>query len=240
MNLCYKTYRISYNYIFNNSKDTVLFLHGWGGNMNSFAFLFPYLKQYNILTISFPPYFTDKNYQDSIIPLTLEDYQKIIVNLLTLHNIKSFHIICHSFGFRLALLITSCNYKIKSIIVTGGAGISLNNFIFNINRNSKILYNKKFKLINHKSDYAQLKKIDKLTFQNVIKVNLIKYLHFIKCPVYLFWGRKDKDTKPAICNMIKKQLKKVEFDFVNSGHFAYLDFRNMFSKKVLKFLKENV
>ena len=51
----------------------------------------------------------------------LFDYEKLIMQILSLHNIENPIIICHSFGFRVATILKE-KIKIKKIIVTGGAG----------------------------------------------------------------------------------------------------------------------
>ena len=128
----FKGYQVDYNYIFNNKTTTIIFLHGWGGNKNSFSNLERYLiNNFNILKISFPPYFLSKNQRlKSVVPLTIYDYKELVLNLIMLHNINTTYIVCHSFGFRIALLLFSKKLNIEKLVVTGGAGINFDKSLF--------------------------------------------------------------------------------------------------------------
>lgn len=241
MYFSYKTYLVDYEYIYNQNNETIVFLHGWGGNKHSFNYLKKYLEtNYNILSISLPPYFLSKNQSSSILSLTIFDYADMVEDLIKLHNITTPNIICHSFGFRIALIL-SANMNLKSIIITGGAGIKIKKSIIEeINLNQKIILNKYHHLpFKQKSnDYSLLKFfIDKQTFKNIIKVDLKKYVKYITCPTFLFWGKKDKDTNMKIFKFLKKNIKNCKYNIVNSGHFAYLDFNKQFVNKSLNFLR---
>ena len=103
MNLLFKSFNVEYDFENSNKNTTIMFFHGWGGNKNSFALLHKYLsKDYNLLSISFPPYFLSKS--KSVNSLNLYDYITLLENICVLHNIKNCIIICHSFGFRITLL----------------------------------------------------------------------------------------------------------------------------------------
>ena len=241
MKINYKSYSIEYDYIYRNKDDTIIFLHGWGGNKYSFSFLFTYLQQYNILSISFPPYFTSQNYTDCFIELTLDDYKQIVNLIAKFHNITNAHIICHSFGFRVCLIITSCNFDIKKIIVTGGAGLNLKKTILKkITLYNKIIWNKKLKIFDKNLDINNLKNNDQKTFKNIIKIDLTQYANLIKCPILIFWGKQDKSTPYKVARLLKKRTKKSKLITVDSDHFAYLKFQNKFTKEVLNFLKEKL
>ncbi|MFQ6724123.1 MAG: hypothetical protein ACLRFE_02150, partial [Clostridia bacterium] len=136
MTFLYKTYEVEYEYLFSNHSKTILLLHGWGGNKNSFAKAKKFFKnQYNILSISFPPlnlYTNDYNLSqnESIVPLTMYDYRNIALSILTILNLNSIIIICHSFGLRVSLMLATSNISIIKIIITGGAGIRLKSNFF--------------------------------------------------------------------------------------------------------------
>ena len=87
-----------------NSDHCVLFLHGWGGNKNSFYSTKNLLSaKYNCLTITLP------TTAPTNLVWRMEDYVDCVENLLANLNIKKISIVCHSFGFRIATLL---NYKI--------------------------------------------------------------------------------------------------------------------------------
>ena len=127
MTFLYKTYSVEYEYLFSEHKKTLLLLHGWGGNKDSFAKVKKVFKsRFNILSISFPPlnlYQTaninangqNLNFNTSTLPLDMYDYKNIVINLLKLLNLSSVIIICHSFGLRVSLMLATSNIVIEKI-----------------------------------------------------------------------------------------------------------------------------
>lgn len=239
MNFIFKGFRITYHYKFLNKNKTILLLHGWGGNENAFCFLEPYLtNMFNLLAISFPPYFTSQKSHQS---LAMDDYLEIMLSILKLHNISEIDIICHSFGFRLTLMLSSTKIKINSLIITGGAGINLKKNLFNLlNLNAQIIENKtkiKKGLPLKKTDYTTLDETDKKTFKNVIHKDTTPYLKF-DCKTLLFWGENDTATPKKIAKYLHRKITDSRLIIVKSDHFAYLNFKNEFLTRCLKFYKE--
>lgn len=246
MILLYKSYTVEYEYIDGNHNQTILLLHGWGGNKDSFIKLKNVFKcSYNILSISFPPlniyqtssskspFDNNLNFNSSTIPLDMYDYRNIVLNILQLLNPKSVIIVCHSFGFRIALMLTTTNTHIKKIIVTGGAGIKLKpNFFKNLhNRFYSILlkshpeFFKKFA----SSEYVNLSKIDRQTFKNIVNKNLTKHIKHLSCPMFLFWGKNDTATPIKMFKVIKKIKPNIKYKIIKNGtHFCYLEQSNLF------------
>ena len=228
--------QFDYDFFNNKNNDTILFLHGWGGNKFSFSQTINLLKnQFNILTITMP----------TISPTTtvwnMFDYIQLIENILSIHCIENPIVVCHSFGFRVAMLL---NKKItfSKIIVTGGAGIKKENIFLKTDKNNnKILLKHEnfkgyFKKIASK-DYVNLSEINKETFKNVINLNL-KFASLFNCPMLLFWGLKDKDTPLWIAKTLKKRNKS-KLITTKSDHFAYLKDHSRFNRETLKFIKNS-
>ena len=84
------------------------------------------------------------------------------------------------------------------------------------------------------NDYKNLSNIGKITFKNIINLNLISCLKF-DCPLMIFWGKYDKSTKPWIAKKIHK-INNSELHIVKSDHFAYLKEGSKFNHEVLNFL----
>lgn len=234
MNYLYKNEVVDYDFFNNKSNDTILFLHGWGGNKFSFSETINLLKsQFNILTITLP------TINPTISVWNMFDYVSLVENLINLHSIKNPIVVCHSFGCRITMLLNK-KIVIKKIVITGGAGIKKSNIFIKIikNNNKIILKSGKFKdfykLIASK-DYVSLSQINKKTFQNVINLNL-KFCSKFPCPTMLFWGKIDKDTPLWIAKQLKKN-NNAKLITTNSNHFAYINESSKFNHEVLKFLK---
>ncbi len=230
----FKSENIDYNYFKtknNTNADTIIFLHGWGGNKNSFASTINLLKsKYNILTITMP------TIHPTILAWRLEDYANLILNLLNIYKTNNYIIVCHSFGFRVASLLAK-QINISKMIVTAGAGLKFINFFKQIEDDNKQIFLKKWPFLYQSiasADYQQLSNTNKTTFKNVVNVNTKNYVKF-NFPLLLFWGKKDKDTPIKFAKYILKN-NNAKLIKTSSGHFAYLDNNALFNNEVLKFL----
>ena len=232
MNYIFKGEIINYNFL-NHTDETVVFLHGWGGDKNSFLKTIKLLqKNYNILTVTIP------TINPTNVVWDMFDFRDLIINLFLQYNIKNPIIICHSFGFRIATLLKD-KIPIKKIIVTGGAGMKKNNIFKKAILNQKILYNimsklKKFKNFSKQNDYHNLSKINQQTFKNIVNFNTKKLIKFT-CPMLLFWGKFDNETPLWIGKVLYKK-NNAKFIVVNSNHFAYLNESSYFNNQILGFL----
>ena len=232
----FKTYPIEYEYLNTGNSPTLLLLHGWGGNKNSFAKIKQILQSsFNILSISMPPY------NETTIPLTMYDYRNLILNLLRSLNISKVAIICHSFGLRVSLLLATSNIVIEKIIVTGGAGIKLKSGFFKkltLNFHSILLNNHpEFFTKFASSDYINLSSIDKITFKNIVNLDLTKHIKLLNCPALLFWGTKDNATPIKMLKIFTKLHPNSMCKIIKNGtHFCYLTHSDLFVDCCQKFL----
>lgn len=243
MTFLYKTYVVEYEYLFAQHPKTILLLHGWGGNKDSFIKLKQVFKsRYNILSLTFPPnnMYTSTP-TNSVVPLDMYDYKNMVLNILTLLNINSVVIICHSFGFRVSLMLTTENINIEKIIITGGAGIKLKpNFFKKLNSQSHaILLKSHPEYFNTfaSSEYSSLSYVDRQTFKNVVNKDLTNYVKNLTCPALAFWGKRDTATPIKMFKVLKKNKPDIEYKIIKNGtHFCYLECQNLFTDYCQNFL----
>ena len=94
---------ISYRYVKENNKDTILFLHGFNGNSKSWAYQFEFFKNKNsVISIDAPGF--GKSDPSSI---DMEMIGDVVVRLLKSLNISKFHVVGHSMGGMLAQILSS-------------------------------------------------------------------------------------------------------------------------------------
>ena len=235
MKYIYKSFVIYYSFK-KRGDDCILFLHGWGGDKNSFAVCEPYVKNFSTLSISLPP----NRHLNSLQALTMFDYVKIVVSLLTAHNIQNPIIVCHSFGCRVALLLSS-KIAIKKLVICAGAGIKQKNKkLTTLNITKKWLDNRDLKFHNRigSKDYLALSQIDKITFKNIVNFDLKCLIEKITCPTLLYWGLQDKETPMQMCSYFHKHIKNSRCKIVDFGHFAYLENKHDFCYELKNFLGE--
>ena len=138
MKFLFKNEVVDYDFFNTKNTETILFLHGWGGNKFSFTETINLTKKhFNILSVTLP------TIQPSVSVWNMFDYVQLVENILSLHSLDEVIIVCHSFGFRVAMLLNK-KIKISKLIVTGGAGLIKENILKKIiKNNNKILINNK-------------------------------------------------------------------------------------------------
>lgn len=233
MNFLFKGEILDYDFINQNRSKTILFLHGWGGDKNSFKSAYNLVStKYNILSVTMP----------TIRPMNLawelNDYAEVLLYILKLLSIEKVSIVCHSFGFRVACLLNG-EIEIERIVVTGGAGLKKTNIFRRvIMQNNRILLSDKKNAFLYNQiaskDYKNLDKTTRETFKNVVNFNSKNFIKFA-CPMLLFWGKYDIET-PLWCAKKIRRKNNAKLVTTSSGHFAYLDENALFKNKIKEFL----
>jgi pimeloyl-ACP methyl ester carboxylesterase len=214
--------------------DTILFLHGWGGNEHSFAPVEKYFSgRFRTLCPSMPCPPKDI--------WTLDDYVVYIEKILADNNITKCHIICHSFGARVAALLINKNPRLADkLIVTGGAGLKTK---FRLRVWLKIkIYKVKKRLFGRvrggSADYRDLTPNGKKTFNNIVGRDLIEEVKNIKIPTLLIYGAKDRSTPTYMAKRWAKANRNAEYKIYKCcGHFAYLENTARFIKDCEQFIQ---
>ena len=185
-------------------------------------------------------------------PYTIFDYAEDIKELIIkIAKGKSVDIVCHSFGGRVAtILAVKYPELVNSLFFIDVAGVKPRR---RISYYIKIYHYKRVKKLVEKGkapreslnkfgsdDFRALDGIMKQTFVNVVNQHLTNYYKDIKCPTFLFWGKRDKDTPLYMAKFIKRKVKESKLLVVkNAGHFSYLDNIELFMEKLENFLIEN-
>lgn len=235
------------NYILNGSKDeTVLFLHGWGADLNSFNFFSNQLKtNYQTLQVDFCG-FGKSEKLDFV--FTVFDYACEIYKLLKQLNINKVSIVAHSFGVRVAILLSTIfNLKINKLVFIGGAGIKPR---FNIIKTFKIYKYKMLKTLNKvkifhfnlnkfgSDDYKNLNETMKKTFVNVVNFDEKHFLKLLNANTLLIWGSADHETPLYMGKTMHKKIRKSKLVVVkNAGHFCFLTHANFVNFQIENFLE---
>jgi pimeloyl-ACP methyl ester carboxylesterase len=200
--------------------DTILFLHGWGGDSRSFALVEKYFSGfYKTISPSMPcP-------PDEV--WTLDDYVVYIENILHEQEVTKCHVIAHSFGARVAVLLGIKNPElIDKMIIADGAGLRPR-FSFRVWLKIKLYKIKKMLFKNAEGgsrDYRKLSPNGKVTFRNIIKRDLSAEIGGLNIPTLLIYGGRDRATPPYMAKRWVKLCPVAELKiYKNCGHFAYLD-----------------
>jgi len=220
---------------------TILFLHGWGGNADSFAPISQYFahacdesgEPYQVLapTLPCPP---SEVY-------TLEDYADDVDKFLQEHQVARCVVVAHSFGARLVAVLNARHPKLfTKIVITGGAGLKP---CWRLSVWLKIRWYKLcrrwgWQVKGGSTDYRKLDANGKRTFQNIVNRDLTDEIKQITAPTLLVWGARDRATPLDQFRrwaQLLPQSRKVLYR--RAGHFAYLDCTARFIGDVMHFLR---
>ena len=248
---------IKINYIKNEigSKTNIIFLHGWGANINSFMPVINEVsKKYNVYAIDLPGFgLSDEPSKDYMV----EDYSKIVLEFINKLKLDNVVLIGHSFGGRVIIkLVGALKFIPKKIILIDSAGIrpkrSLKYYIkvysYKFARNMlKLILGKKksYKIIEKyrskigSQDYKNASLTMREVFKNTVNEDLKKYLSSISAPTLLVWGENDTDTPLSDGKIMEKMIKDSGLVILKgAGHYSYLDNYNQFIRVLYKFLEE--
>jgi len=220
-----------------NEKEkskVILFLHGWAADKYNLSSIYNYLlNSYRIITIDLPGFGQSDRPKETV---GTYEYSEIIYKFMTNLDIKKVSIVGHSFGGKIALLL-SYNYPelIERLILIDSSGIKpkrgllwyLKVFSFKF---LKFLYknmfkNRKLEDFKNKFGSDDYKKAGQMRDILVKTVNedFTNILDKINCPVFLYWGEKDKDTPLWMAKIMVKKIKDVGLFVVkNGGHYSFL------------------
>jgi pimeloyl-ACP methyl ester carboxylesterase len=211
------------NHVMLGSGADVIFLHGWGGSIDSFRGVAEYFSsQYRCTVVDF--YGFGESKADRV--FTMQDYVDAIEEIMTTYRMKDVILVGHSFGGRVAILSAAQNSNIKSIVLVDSAGLkprfSLKKFI----KKTSYKLKKRLKMDTSKcgsADYKALSGDMRETFKNVVNFHLDGYLKDIKCDTLIIWGKRDRDTPPYMARKLRRCIYNSGLIFLKGGHYSYLD-----------------
>ena len=250
---------LSYRYLKNENKETIIFLHGYNGNSKSWAYQFKYFKKYfSLISFDFPGFGKSNNMIDP----DMFKVSELIIRALESLKIKKYFVVGHSMGGMLAQVLAS-NLKssvVKIVLSCTHKGYSmsfkeplrepyrkrllerekLSDIEYGNLRISKMLpgFNKK-EIFNFLSLISQEISKDAITcggasMQILDTTNLLPK---IKAPCLILTGTKDvvvsKEKSLFLLNAIKNSK---HHEIKDVGHAPYCENADEFNAKIKKFL----
>ncbi len=239
---------------YGSGEKSIIILPGWGDTRKTFYYLINFLKDnFTIYIIDYP------GFGNSPLPktdLTIYDYANIVNNFIKKLEITAPIIIAHSFGGRIATILTGhYKEKINKLILIDAAGIKPKKSLFQkikqltykiLKKLLKLLPSKVSKKLSKKitnifssTDYLALPDSMKKTFKNIVNEDLKHYLKNIDIETLIIWGKLDKDTplKDGIY-MNKKIKNSALIVYQKSSHFSYLEYPYLTYSIISEFLKQ--
>lgn len=228
------------NYLrFGNSKNFLVFLHGWGADLNSFLWTKNYFFNYSLVYVDFAGFGKTPEPNTA---WTVFDYANDLKKLLDKFEIEELILVGHSFGGRVAIKFAKefqANYSNLKLCLIDSAGLIPRRNLLYYYRIYKYKFLKKIakkfqnveKMLQKQgsSDYILLSPIMKEVFKKVVNEDLSLDAKQIKASTILIWGEKDKDTKIYMAKKLNKLIFNSKlFVLKGAGHYSFLERRDEF------------
>ena len=176
-------------------------------------------------------------------PYCLDDYVEEVKQYILDNNLKSPHVIGHSFGCRIIMKALSEDQNLfDKVVLTGAAGLKpKNSFKKTIKKLCfKFLkvFIKKEKLKSfYSSDYRALDPIMQESFKLIVGEYLDDKVNLIKNQTLIIFGDCDNQTPLYMAKKLNSKIKNSRLVIIpNAGHFCFLDKPMKFNMEVREFL----
>jgi pimeloyl-ACP methyl ester carboxylesterase len=219
----------------------VIMLHGWGASIDLMWPLAEKLASsgYQIYALDLPGFGQSQKPSSA---WSVYDYARFVIAYLDCHDLDKVHLIGHSFGGRLGLILGS-DYpeRISKMALFDSAGVRprppahqqlrLKGYKFaqaklrsvglsKVADQLGMWYRKRY----GSSDYQNASGIMRETFVKVVNEDLLPHAARVKPSTLLFWGDQDEDTPLWQGQMLEKTIPDAGLVvFEGAGHYSYLD-----------------
>lgn len=220
--------------------DPILMLHGWGADISLMQPLAERLAPlgYAIYLIDLP------GFGQSPPPPTawsVYDYAAFVVAYLDSRELHCVHLIGHSFGGRLGLIL-GADYpgRIEKLVLIDSAGVppkrpvgaqarlalykAVRDTLYKVGAKGladrlRAWYGKRY----GSADYQNVSGVMRETFVKVVNENLLPHAARIPRPTLLVWGEADEDTPLWQGQRLEKTIPDAGLvTFPGAGHYSYL------------------
>ena len=238
---------INFIKILNDKEKNVLFIHGFGGDLNNWMFNQEELsKDYNTFALDLPGHgLSSKNFDNG----SLNFFSELIIKFCKENKLNNINLVGHSFGAGIAI---NCAYNnndyIESLNLISPIGLGntidcsyLENFIISDSRKDlkkeleKLYFNSeiitrdlinevlKYKRIDGVSDSLKLIK-DEIIVNGEQNINLKDKINKILIPTTIIWGKQDTIISYDHSNNLNEKIHIKLID--ECGHMAHTEHHN--------------
>lgn len=217
-----------------NQGTVVLFLHGWGGDLKSFAGAYKSITDLGVSCVNFA--FPKKVPEG----WGVYEYAACVRDFIIEQGIDLPIIVGHSFGGRIAIILAAQGIA-KKIVLVDSAGLKPK---FSIKKKIRIArYHHRVKCGKSldglgSTDYNNVEKCMRGVFVRIVNTHLDRLLPYIKCETLIFWGKRDADTPPYMAKRLKRGIKNSTLVMTDGGHYSYIDSPYRFIDQLKNFISD--
>lgn len=224
-----KNINVNYERYGKKNKDTLVFLHGWGQNIEMMKPIAdPFSETHDIIVVDLPGYGKS---DEPTFDWSIEDYTDCIKELLDNLKVKNPILIGHSFGGKITLFYAS-KYETKKIVLLASP------FKKEIKQESlKLKILKKLKKVpglnkfeefakKHigSTDYRNATPLMRKILVNTVNLDITENVKKIKCPALIIWGTLDEAVDVSRAYELEKLIEDAGVViYEGCTHYAYLE-----------------
>ena len=223
----YDDINVNYEYIDNKSNTTLVFLHGWGQNIQMMLPIAkPFCKKHNVLLIDFPGHGKS---EEPKYAWELDKFVDLVHELITSLKIKKPVLIGHSFGGKVSIIYAS-KYEISKLVLLSSPytiGIKKQPLKVKVIKKVakipglKTLANY-FKKHMGSTDYKNATPIMRDILVKHVNTDTTENCKKITVPTIIIWGTNDVTVSIDNAYEIEKLIKdSAVIPYEGMDHFAY-------------------
>ena len=231
--------------------ETLLLLHGWGGNSQMLRPLLNYFcGRFRVISLDLP------GFGRSSIPRQTwgsRQYAQCIRQIIRQLQLAPCHIIAHSFGGRIAIALAAQHPElVNKLVLTASAGLppqrkldyyfkvylfKLSKKLLNLTGSSHEKLRRALAQRIGSADYISANPKMRSILVKVVNEDLTEFLPRIKAPTLLLWGENDQATPAAMGELMNQLIPDSNLIvFPETGHFTYLESPSEFCSATISFL----
>ncbi len=218
----------------------MLFLHGYLSSKEAFAAQIAYFSRFfRVTAIDFLGFGKSPKLTS---PFSVGDYAAWTADVLDRLQVRTPHVVAHSFGCRVAVkMAANTPDRFDKIVLTGPAGIILKR---GFSYRAKVKAYRLVKKIAPKfaekkfgsEEYRSLSPVMKESYKKIVNEDLREDAGKITRPVLLVQGEEDKTTPLAAAKIYAERLRDCSLKRMQGGHFAFAEYPVQFNLITEEFL----
>ncbi len=229
----------------------IILMHGWGCNLTTVASIERIAAEScTVYNIDFPGFGGSEEPNDI---WGVDDYTRVIVQLVREEGIKSPILLGHSFGGRVGILYASRN-DVSKLVLVDAAGIKprhslkyywkvytykllkrLARLLLPADKADQFIQRQQAK--RGSSDYKSSTPRMRAIMSRVVNEDLKHVMPSIKAPTLLIWGEDDTATPLSDAKTMEKLIPEAGLvSFSGCGHYSFLDNPVQFAAVLRSFL----
>lgn len=225
----YDDITINYKDFGNKDGTPIIYLHGWGQNIEMMEPIAkPFAKDHRLIILDLPGFGKS---EEPKYAWTLDDFVEMLHSLLNELKIENPNLIGHSFGGKISLLYASKYNVNKLILLSSPYKIKLKKTSLKVRilkkaKNIPGLGNIAEKMKKHlgSTDYKNASPIMRDILVKHVNNDLTESAKKIKCPTFIIWGSNDDAVPVEDAYDLEKLIPNCGLTvYPGCSHYAYLE-----------------